>query len=1553
MTDFEALRWLAPMAGLTDEEIAWARELYDYSESEPGFLEARKPSHSVPQLTDDEVRALISDEARTAIVVFEITSESYYKRNYEYPILPGVSSGITVGIGYDLGYNTPAAVRRDFDGLIAPADIETLTKVCGLKGAKARPHLPSVKHVRVPVEAAREVFRRATLPRFGRSVLETFPNAIELHGHCFGMLLSLVFNRGTDLVGKPGDDRRREMKAIHDLMAERRWSGIPQQYRAMKRIWKDDPKAKGVVLRREAEAKLFERGLEMMQAATAASLESAGLEALHTQDPALERGDGNYVSDDTEELETLERARSTPEKVVWPKDDRAPDYAHIPDRSLSGTVFHLGPAELELLFEVNSFSPARDSGRIVFALRGAELVSSKENPARESRQENRTHLTVRDSRPDHRSFRCIIGVYDVERARLYGYPSSTVPNAKTVAKHVANISSANMMLTGCYTFTVGWHLRGANQKDRTIPGCLIENDRYKAVLRTSRDHILDVADDIDNRAPFGDNLHPGLSDPPLPFSSAGCQVVSGTVEPRRNGDRTKVRHVGEWARFRRALGLPDTGTGGHGTHYDYVLLTGLDAAIAHDVIEKGLDPRGAAVKAQLHRLRQGSRGPRVARLNAQLDRSGPNIFDHRTAKRLGDLQRARMGAVFGIYGPQMDGALGLEIFKDESQVATLERRGVDAALERRSHRDQLALELGAEYEAHRGVRNLSSDARHEGLLAAVGELGTKALVSTGNVLMRQAELTLKRYVCEHDAIGDLVDRDAIRQRVDTAARISVTALKHALVWALRQATFSFAPTELLERVVDYILDEIILPGSGDAGAAFVGRLDGGVAWLCTRWSKSIEDRYSDAISTRAPAPEYDPAAHDEPPETEYTTPAQPVGSACTSAADPELARLLQSIEAAADGDGPDVAGVRSYIHRLRDHMRKTGQALTPEQHRRLLDILCDSRLMEHIAGAVGRDPYILMDDIDGALSEIEVDRAKVESRVRELCDVLADARLPLQAERVERTIKALRKRRLPEQVSLLADRVLTRDPNAAMLGRIGPHYALSLIDSHRIVAGIDVLQTTLERGQLSADASAEAWGGLGRAHKQIYVNHVRSHSDASALRSTMAPQLAQAIDAYSYLYDPAHPDVNYWHGINLVALLRRAAEDRAGIGSRLDPEDLARSIVAALEPGISGTADHYRLATLGEAYLALDEPSQAARYYAEFAAHEATDAFALKSAIRQLQEVWRLEAGTDGAGTLLIGLKAALAQKDGGRITLTANERRTIANSTSARNQEAFESKIKGGKFVPFDYLKRVVMTGMAVAAIKQKPARGGSHASGAGATVGTGFLVEAAPFGLAADRSYLLTNAHVLWDPDLGQGAENMAISPQHAEIVFEGADGQVGACGCAEIIWQSPSGLYDACLIALDKHVTQTSIRPLAVAGANILLQPDDGSGKSGTSLAIVGHPQGGALSVGFSGSLEEICARLVDKGPKGNSSRPVFLHYSVPTEPGNSGSPVLETSDWRVVGLHHAGFDEVHGRARLGQNAGTHHANEGICIQSISQAMREHRQGASKRKRKGFFR
>jgi V8-like Glu-specific endopeptidase len=58
---------------------------------------------------------------------------------------------------------------------------------------------------------------------------------------------------------------------------------------------------------------------------------------------------------------------------------------------------------------------------------------------------------------------------------------------------------------------------------------------------------------------------------------------------------------------------------------------------------------------------------------------------------------------------------------------------------------------------------------------------------------------------------------------------------------------------------------------------------------------------------------------------------------------------------------------------------------------------------------------------------------------------------------------------------------------------------------------------------------------------------------------------------------------------------------------------------------------------------------------------------------------------------------------------------------------------------------------------------------------------------------------------------------------------------------------------------------------------------------------------------------------------------LQYRAPTEGGSSGSPVFD-SQWRVIGLHHAGSETM---PRL-NGEGTHAANVALRIDAIRERL-----------------
>lgn len=202
-----------------------------------------------------------SQAAIDLIVANEIGSKALYEKKYRKPVWPGGQSGVTVAIGYDLGYQTRDKVAKDFGAYLPGAMIIAMQNVVGLKGEAARRALSTVSgRVSIPWEAAMNVFVGVDLPRYEAMLIRACPGVENLPPDCFGALASITYNRGPGGFTASGD-RFSEMRVIRSMIIAGNYAGIPGQIRKMKRIWAN-ANLPGLITRREQEAKLFEVGLK-------------------------------------------------------------------------------------------------------------------------------------------------------------------------------------------------------------------------------------------------------------------------------------------------------------------------------------------------------------------------------------------------------------------------------------------------------------------------------------------------------------------------------------------------------------------------------------------------------------------------------------------------------------------------------------------------------------------------------------------------------------------------------------------------------------------------------------------------------------------------------------------------------------------------------------------------------------------------------------------------------------------------------------------------------------------------------------------------------------------------------------------------------------------------------------------------------------------------------------------------------------------------------------------------------------------------------------------
>ena len=196
---------------------------------------------------------MISPKSVDLIINFEVGGRAYYEKALQKPSWAGGDSGITIGIGADLGYMNEKEFMKIWSPNLNLNYVDSLRKVVGLKGIQAKQMLKGeILNVRVPYNIAYDVFVKYDIPKYWAKTKAIYPQLDELNEDTQGALVSMVYNRGNKLEG----DSRVEMKAIVDLVAKKDYEGIAEEIEKSKRHW-EHKNLDGLVVRREAEADLI------------------------------------------------------------------------------------------------------------------------------------------------------------------------------------------------------------------------------------------------------------------------------------------------------------------------------------------------------------------------------------------------------------------------------------------------------------------------------------------------------------------------------------------------------------------------------------------------------------------------------------------------------------------------------------------------------------------------------------------------------------------------------------------------------------------------------------------------------------------------------------------------------------------------------------------------------------------------------------------------------------------------------------------------------------------------------------------------------------------------------------------------------------------------------------------------------------------------------------------------------------------------------------------------------------------------------------------------
>lgn len=184
------------------------------------------------------------------VVRWEVGSEAQYVRKYQGVICPGGASGPTIGIGYDLGTQTPADIRAAWGW---HPDVDRMTTASGQVGTeRCAAWRAGHRDILVGYDDAMRVFASHDWPRYTAMASRAYRNGWSvLTPHHQGGLTSNGYNRGFTFIGS----RRTEMREIRDTCVPGNDAPCTaDQLRASCRVWAGTKNYDGLCGRRKAEA---------------------------------------------------------------------------------------------------------------------------------------------------------------------------------------------------------------------------------------------------------------------------------------------------------------------------------------------------------------------------------------------------------------------------------------------------------------------------------------------------------------------------------------------------------------------------------------------------------------------------------------------------------------------------------------------------------------------------------------------------------------------------------------------------------------------------------------------------------------------------------------------------------------------------------------------------------------------------------------------------------------------------------------------------------------------------------------------------------------------------------------------------------------------------------------------------------------------------------------------------------------------------------------------------------------------------------------------------
>ena len=501
--------------------------------------------------------------------------------------------------------------------------------------------------------------------------------------------------------------------------------------------------------------------------------------------------------------------------------------------------------------------------------------------------------------------------------------------------------------------------------------------------------------------------------------------------------------------------------------------------------------------------------------------------------------------------------------------------------------------------------------------------------------------------------------------------------------------------------------------------------------------------------------------------------------------------------------------------------------------------------------------------------------------VEEICDRLVELILAAGAEfpiaRSRSILHQLRRKRRFGAMLRVAEALLLYSDSHPLIRR---QYAQALIDTGRFAAAQAVLEDLEELGDVPKAEVSEVRGLTGRLFKQKFV---KTPTSSSANREEL---LRRSITEYLQGFEANRR--NYWHGINVVALVARANREKIDTSQFPEVSETATELLSTLDEIESESVEPptaWEHATRMEAHIALGQYEEALRSATEYCTSEAADSFEISGTLRQLVEIWQLSDSEAPGDELLPVLRSSLLENEGGSVKMRPE---------SVSNQGV---KLEGifSENVPrtIKWYREGLERSASIARVELPDGRG----------IGTGGVVSARDFFPDRDGLLLLTNSHVV-----SINPSDSGLPPGEVQVNLQGHE---LICELGDIVWSSPQTELDASFVEI-KGLTDAEPLPLSKSPVSMT--------RPAPRVYVIGHPNGRDLEISLNDN------KLVAANER-------VVHYRAPTEPGSSGSPVFDQNAWRVIALHHGGGDRL---PRIDDVPGTYEANEGISIHAIKAAI-----------------